>query len=397
MNSIAEILDDLRSGRMIVLVDDEQRENEGDLVCAAEFVTSHTINFMLHEGRGMLCVALSPRICDRLELRPQTAVNTTQLGTGYTVTVDAHRRFGVSTGVSATDRATTITALVNPDVTPADLARPGHVQPLRAREGGVLVRPGQTEGSIDLCRAAELKHGAAIIEIMNEDGTMARQSDLERFCRRHELKMCSVADIIQYRMEREKLVERIDSTPFQSEDGPFTLLAFRCAVDRLPHVALVCGDIGDFDARGQPIEIDEPVLVRMHSQNLLGDVFADQKQPSGRTLRAAMKAIQKEGRGALVYLRHEMAGRGLLQRLQTLQPALGATNDSEQGPKIGKSQPEPGIRPAVNKGAYGIGCQVLRDLGIRKLRLLTDHPFQPTALNAFGLEISEFVPVEGRV
>ncbi len=379
---------------MVVLVDDEQRENEGDLVCAAQHATAQNINFMLREARGMLCVPLSGALCDLLDLAPQSAVNTAQRGTAYTVSVDAHEKFGVTTGVSAADRARTIEVLIETGTGPADLARPGHVQPLRARDGGVLVRAGQTEGSVDLCRLADLREGAVIIEIMNEDGTMARHDDLGRFCARHDLKMCSVADIIQHRLQREKLVERIDAVPIETEHGSFELIAFRSFVDPLPHVALVCGGVGKLDALGQTTAIDEPVLVRMHSQNLLGDVFGDREQPSGQTLRAAMAAIQAEGRGAVVYLRHEMAGSGLLQQLQTSQPPLGGAKDDE-GPKIGKGQPQPGIKPPPNMGSYGIGCQILRQLGIHRLRLLTNHPFHPTALTGFELQITQFVPVAG--
>jgi 3,4-dihydroxy 2-butanone 4-phosphate synthase/GTP cyclohydrolase II len=379
MHPIPDILADLRAGRMIVLIDDETRENEGDLVCAAQFITPAMVNFMVREGRGVLCVSLPGDWCDRLDLKPQTMVNTTQRGTAFTVSVDAHERFGVTTGVSAADRAATIRVLADPAARPDDLARPGHVNPLRARDGGVLVRAGQTEGSVDLCRLAGLSPVAVIIEIMNEDGTMARLPDLEKLCRRHDLKICSVAEVIQYRLQREKLIERMETAPFENELGKFTLIAYGSVVDPLPHVALVCGDLGRLDATGQPIEVNEPVLVRMHSQNLLGDVFGDVHDPSSRLLKASMRAIQQAGRGAVVYLRHEMMGTGLLRRLQTMR----RPDDTR-----------PAVPPAHHgSDAYGIGSQILRDLGIRKLRLLTNHPFHPTALSGFGLEISEFVPV----
>ena len=393
MDHITDILDDLRAGKMIVLVDDEQRENEGDLVCAAEHAAPEVINFMLHQGCGMLCVALSGAVCDRLDLTPQTAVNTAPRSTAYTISVDAHQRFGITTGVSAADRSTTIRLMASADTTVNDLARPGHVQPLRARDGGVLVRAGQTEGSVDLCRLAGLAQAAAIIEIMNPDGTMARRPDLETLCRRHGLKMCSVADVIQYRMRREKLIERTDAVPFENEFGPFQLLAYRSQVDPLSHVALVCGNVGCVNGDGAPLEIDSPVLVRMHRQNLLGDVFGDRGQPSGRILGQALKAIQQRGEGALVYLRHEGVGQGLLRRLQTL-----ALPDRDRGADadpaiIGPSATTPGVEPPTNQGDYGIGAQILRDLGIRRLRLLTNHPFHPLALEGFGLEITEFVPL----
>ncbi|MAE67647.1 MAG: 3,4-dihydroxy-2-butanone-4-phosphate synthase [Phycisphaeraceae bacterium] len=393
LNPIPEILDDLRHGKMIVLVDDEHRENEGDLVCAAQFADAKTINFMLREARGMLCVALAGEICDRLELGPQSAVNTAPLGTAYTITVDAHRRFGIATGVSAADRATTIGVLVDGASVPSDLARPGHVNPLRARDGGVLVRAGQTEGSVDLCRLAGLEPGGVIIEVMNDDGSMARQGDLEKLCARHELKMCSVADVIQYRLERQKLIERIAETDIETETGPFRLIAYDSFVDPYPHVALVCGDLGRAD-EGLTVETTEPVLVRMHRQNLLGDVFNCVDRPTGRTLATAMRRIQEEGCGALVYLRHENPETDLLQRLQT--PRL----PDDRGRRVARPGLSEGLGGAgrkspVDMGAYGIGAQILRDLGILKLRLLTDHPFRPAALSGFGLEICEFLPMAG--
>lgn len=395
MHPIPEILEELRAGKMIVLVDDEHRENEGDLVCAAEHVTPAVVNFMLREARGVLCLALSGEICDRLDLAPQSAINTAQHGTAFTVSIDASPQFGVTTGVSAADRATTIRVAVDEGAEPDDLNRPGHVNPLRARNGGTLVRAGQTEGSVDLCRLAGLKPAAAIIEIMNEDGSMARLADLQRLCRKHHLKMCSVADIIQYRLQRERLIERIDTAPFDSEFGRFTLIAYRSKVDVLPHVALVCGDVGRLDATGCPVVIDEPVLVRMHSQNLLGDVFGDLEAPSGRVLHASMRAICQAGRGAVVYLRHEGMGTGLLKRLQTLHhPHHGPGEHGHVAAGEHKDHLGGASRAPTVKQDYGIGSQILRDLGIRKLRLLTNHPIQPTALEGFGLSIAEFVAVD---
>jgi 3,4-dihydroxy 2-butanone 4-phosphate synthase/GTP cyclohydrolase II len=256
------------------------------------------------------------------------------------------------------------------------------------------VRGGQTEGSVDLCRLAGLRPAAAIIEIMNEDGTMARADDLRRFCEKHELKMCSVADVIHHRLAREKLVERIAEAPFENELGQWRLIAYGSVVDSLPHVALVCGDVGQLDAIGQPVEHDEPVLVRMHSQNLLGDVFGDAAQPSHRTLTASMRAIQQAGRGAVVYLRHEMMGSGLLKRLQTLQ-RLGEHPPDDDRPRFGQMDGPPSHESPPTVGAYGIGCQILRDLGVHEIRLLTNHPFQPAALAGFDLHIAEFVAVEG--
>ncbi len=394
MHTIPQILEDLRAGKMIVLVDDEKRENEGDLVCAAEFVTPDVTNFMLKEGRGMLCVALGGAVCDRLDLQPMSRVNTSQRSTAYTVTVDAHQRFGVTTGVSTLDRATTIKLLADDDARPTDFDRPGHMQPLRARDGGTLVRSGQPEGSVDLCRFAGLRQAAAIIEVMNEDGTMARRPQLLELCEKHNLKMCSVVDIVHHRLKHEQLIERIDTVPFENDLGEFTLIAYRSLVDPFPHIALVVGDVGKTDPHGQPIPIDKPILVRMHSQNLLGDVFGDTTQPSGKILRASMRMIQQQGGGAIVYLRHEGMGAGLLKRLQTPSAMMDSTPGDDDRPNIASSQTTPGIQPPTDKGAYGIGCQILRDLGIRHINLITNHTFTPTALSGFDLSINEFVPVQ---
>lgn len=391
---IPDILQDLRDGKIVVLTDDEDRENEGDLVCAAEFCTAEVINFMLNFGRGMLFVAVDGPTCDALDLAPQTAVNTTQRGTAYTITVDASARFGITTGVSAGERAQTIRTLADPRTTPTDLDRPGHIQPLRARDGGVLVRTGHTEGITDLCRLAGLRAVGVGIEVMNDDGSMARQAQLDELCDKHDLKSCSVADLIEYRMQRDLLVERIDTIPFTNEFGDWTLVAYRSVVDPFPHVALVCGDLGQRDGSEEPIDCDQPVLVRMHSQNLLGDVFGDAQQPSHQTLRDSMQMIQAAGRGAVVYLRHEGMGKGLLKRLQTPVP-LGGAGEAvlSDGPRFGGSQDTPGTAPPRNTMDYGIGSQVLRDLGVRHLKLITNHPFTPQALSGFGLSIDEFVPL----
>ena len=390
MQSISEILEDLKQGKMIVLVDDEDRENEGDLVCPAQFCTPDVLNFMLSEGRGMLCVALAGGICDKLQLWPQSVINTSERTTAYTITVDAHSRFGITTGVSAFDRSTTIQRLVNQEAVPADFARPGHIPPLRARQGGVLVRAGQTEGSVDLCRLAGLKEGAAIIEIMDDDGQMARRPKLEIFCKKHQIKMCSVADLIQYRLENEQLVHRLATETFESEFGTFTLIAYRNGFDPLAHVALVCGNIGKLDVQGKPIPVNKTVMVRMHSQNLLGDVLGDVNVPSGKTLHKAMKKIADHGQGVIVYLRHESGGKGMLQQLQTLNLPPEAQREHFAS-QLGMQHPEPGAMPPVSKGAYGIGCQILRDLGIRKIDLLTNHPFQPSDLDGYGLSIESFI------
>jgi 3,4-dihydroxy 2-butanone 4-phosphate synthase/GTP cyclohydrolase II len=388
MHAIPDILQDLRQGQMIVLADDEGRENEGDLVCAAQFATPEVINFMLREGRGMLFVALDGPTCERLQLPPLHAVNTTQRGTNYTVTVDAATRFGITTGVSTRDRAMTIQRLADADASPIDFDRPGHVQPLRARDGGTLVRTGHTEGMVDLMRLAGLRSAAVGIEVMNADGSMARQIQLEALCRQHDLKMCSVADVIQYRLERDQLVRRVDEAEFTNELGTWRLIAYESAVDPFPHVALVCGELGKRDDFGSVIDEPQPILVRMHSQNLLGDVFGDMTQPSGDTLRKAMRLIQREGRGAVVYLRHEGMGKGVLKRLQTMKQ--GISTSGGEATRIASNHETPGTVPSKNKMDYGIGCQVLRDLGIRRMRLITEHPFTPTALSGFGLEIEAF-------
>lgn len=372
---IAEILDELRAGRMIVLVDDEHRENEGDLVVAAELITPQIVNFMTREARGLLCVAMSPECCERLKLMPQAGLNTSHLGTAYTVTVDAHTRFGTSTGISAADRATTIRMLADAQTRPEDLSRPGHIQPLRAREGGVLVRTGQTEGSVDLCRMAGLQGAAAIIEIMNEDGTMARVPQLLEFCAKHNMKMCTVADVIATRMAREKLVERMSEAPFCNEYGEFRLIAYRSKVDPLPHVALVKGRVG-----GEPV--DDPVLVRVHPQNLLGDVFGDTTQPTARSLHDSMRMIQQAGEGAIIYMRQDSMGTGLLKQLQTL--LVGGQPLDERAGAADHHHSEAGMN-------IGIGSQILRDLGLTKLRVLTNQPHHYHGLEGFGLSIVEYV------
>lgn len=393
MHPIPEILDELRDGRMIVLVDDEKRENEGDIVIAGQFATPEAMNFML-QARGMMCVAMSQRVCDRLDLPPQSASNTSQRTTAYTVSVDAHERFGLTTGVSAADRARTCRVLADPQSRPSDLARPGHMHPLRARDGGVLVRAGQTEGSVDLCKLAGLEPVAVIIEIMNTDGTMARRDDLQSFCAEHGIKMCSVADVIHYRLERDKLVERVERVPFENDLGAWHLNVYRSQVDPMPHVALTCGGVGEPDGCGGSVPTTAPTLVRMHSQNLLGDVFGDSSQPSGETLRASMEMIQREGSGAIVYLRHEGMGTGVLKRLQTLELSPAQELDREETLRPGAAHGTPGVAPSADKHGYGIGCQILRDLGLAQLRLITDHPFTPMALSGFDLTIDGFVPVQ---
>ncbi len=399
MDPILPVIDALRAGRIAVLIDDEQRENEGDLVCAAEHATPEVVNFMLTHGRGMLFVAVDGDTCNRLDLPPQHRVNTTQRGTAYTLTVDASARFGVTTGVSAADRSATIRRLAAADAVPTDFDRPGHVQPLRAREGGTLVRGGHTEGFIDLMRMAGLRPAAVGIEVMNADGSMARQADLDRLAAAHDLPACSVADLIGHRIERDRLVQRVATQPLHNRFGDWTLHVYQSDVDPFPHVALVKGDLGRADGFGRVADAEEPVLVRMHSQNLLGDVFGDAEQPSGETLDASMAMIEREGRGAVVYLRHESMGRGLARALQTRTATL-ADGDAGADGNDERVRPDPdreagGEVPAVvHKSDHGIGCQILRDLGVRRLRLITrrpGHPAQRGSLAGFGLEIAEEV------
>lgn len=391
LSPIPDVLDDLRAGRMVVLVDDEDRENEGDLVLAAEKVTPEAINFMLAVARGYLCLSLSESDCDRLGLHPQSAVNTSFRATPFTVSIDAAPRHGITTGVSAAERAKSILLAIDQNSGPDDFVRPGHINPLRSRDGGVLVRIGQTEGSVDLCRLAGLQPAAVIIEIMREDGEMARRPDLEKLCAQHGLKMASVADIISYRLQRETLVSRqspIEGTVIETEAGPFNLIAFESVVDPLPHLALTVGDVGALDHAGNVIESDEPTLVRMHRRELLGDVFGSPStddEPSTRdTLLASMRQIQDAGRGAIVYLRTEGVGNDLQERLLRIRRPERENTD----------RPDLTAHASGPHREYGVGGQILRELGVRKLRLLTNHPKPRPGLEAFGLDVVEHVQVE---
>lgn len=389
---IEELLDELRAGRMIILCDDEDRENEGDLVLPAEFATPQRINFMLRYGRGTLCVALTRARCEQLQLHPQAPVNTTRFGTAFTVTIDGAARLGVTTGVSAADRARTIRHTAAEEARPDDFVRPGHVNPLIARDGGVLVRAGQTEGSVDLCRLAGLYPAAVIIEVMRDDGEMARLPDLEALAARHGLKMCSVAQIIEHRLARESLVRRLapeSGTPLRTRHGEFTLFAYESVVDPMPHVALCAGGVG---APGT--STDEPMLVRVHRRDLLGDVFLDlDSSPEGATgdaLHASMRAIQRAGRGVLLYLRPS-AGDGERERLtHRLSAVRGghAAGDPDDPALTGENAVPRAVRE------IGVGSQILRDLGLRRLRLLTNHRTDWPGLEAYGLEVTERVPID---
>lgn len=382
---IPEILADLRAGRMIILTDDEHRENEGDLVLPAQFVTPEAITFMLSVARGYLCLSMTEADCDRLDLHPQAPVNTTFRGTAFTVSIDAHPRHGITTGVSAKERAKSILLAIDPSSKPSDFVRPGHINPLRSRDGGVLVRVGQTEGSLDLCRMAGLTPAACIIEIMRDDGEMARLPDLVTLAKKHGLKMCSVAQIIEHRLSTSPLVERIEPRAGQTirtPEGEFNLIAFRSFVDPLPHLALTVGPVGKLDDAGVPVETPEPTLVRVHRRDLLGDIFNDlgssPQGSTGETLRASMRLIQKEGRGAIVYLRPHGVGDALSQRLTR------PFNLDEA------DRPRTSVSPAMLE--YGVGSQILRALGLSKLRLITSSQTDYPQLQAFGLEIADRVP-----
>src|SRR6266480_1007074 len=382
--SIPEVLDDLKAGKMIVLVDDEDRENEGDLVIAAEKCTPAAINFMVKHARGVVCLALTPEVCDRLHLHPQADMNTAQLGTAFTVTVDAHKRFGVSTGVSAKDRAKTVEVAIAEDAQPQDLLRPGHINPLRARDGGVLVRAGQTEGSVDLARLAGLKPAAVICEIMRDDGEMARRPELEEFCKVHNLKMCTIADLISYRLRSEQFVKRIETVTLPTAWGVFTLHAYQSLVDPQPHLALCKGGVGDRDAQGNAIVHEEPVLVRVHSECLTGDVFGSGKCDCGSQLSAAMQMIEQAGKGVLLYLRQEGRGIGLVNKLHAYALQEKGLDTVDANLRLGLP---------IDKRDYGIGSQILRDLGLKKIRIMTNNPKKIYGIEGYGLTVVEEVPL----
>ena len=384
---IEEVLHDLREGKVIVLIDDEDRENEGDFVVATEHITVDLINFLTRVGGGYLCVAMTGEDCDRLGLGPQVANNTSVRGTPFTISVDGHPRHGISTGISAVDRVKTLQLLVDADSSPDDFVRPGHTNPLRARDGGVLARTGQTEGSVDLCRLAGLKPSAVIIEVVLEDGEMARVPDLEKLCEKHGFKMCSVEQIIKYRLARESLVHRMEpicGTPIEIPYGVFNLIAYHSTIDAVPHLALTIGGVGELDEYGSAKPIEEPTLVRVHRRNLLGDIFDATDHPSGRELRASLKMIAQAGRGALVYLRPEQYGDEFIDRLQRI-----------QRPEQDVNVPDLTVaEKPMDRRDYGTGVQIIRDLGLRKLKLLTNHPKHLRALHGFGVDITEQIPIE---
>jgi 3,4-dihydroxy 2-butanone 4-phosphate synthase/GTP cyclohydrolase II len=382
---IEQAFDDLRAGRMVILVDDEDRENEGDLVMAAQYVSPDAINFMVREGRGVLCLPMTRERCEQLNLSLQTAQNTSLFQTAFTVTIDAHPRFGVTTGVSATDRCKTIEVAAAADCKPGDLVRPGHINPLMAKDGGVLVRAGQTEGSVDLCRLAGLKPMAVLIEIMNEDGTMARLPQLREFAAKHDLRIYSVAQLIEYRQQREQFICRGESIRLPTEFGDFQLIEYLSPVDPEPHLALCCGGVGKRNAEGEPIEHDEPVLVRVESECLTGHVFASARCDCGNQLRSAMRRIQQEGKGALIYLRQEGRAIGLHNKLRAYKLQDDGFDTVEANERLGL--------PADRRD-YGVGAQICHDLGLKRLRILTNNPKKVNRLKVYGIDIVEQCPIE---
>jgi len=371
---IEAALEDIRLGKMVILVDDEDRENEGDLVIAAEKVTPVAINFMATEGRGLICLSLTEERADRLHLPPMVRENSSSFGTAFTVSIEA--RTGVTTGISAADRARTIQVAMADETSASDLARPGHVFPLRAKRGGVLVRTGQTEGSVDLARLAGLKPAGVICEIMNDDGTMARMPQLKAFALRHGLKIVTVADLVAYRIQKELLVRRAAETLLPTADcGDFRLIVYENDVDQAQHLALVKGEI----------DSHQPMLVRVHSECLTGDVFGSLRCDCGDQLQLAKRKIAAEGRGVILYLRQEGRGIGLVNKLKAY--AL-----QDQGLDTVEANEKLGFRP--DQRNYGIGAQILNELGVRKLRLLTNNPKKLVGLQGYGLDVVERIPIQ---
>jgi 3,4-dihydroxy 2-butanone 4-phosphate synthase/GTP cyclohydrolase II len=371
--TVAEAAAEYARGRFVIIVDDEDRENEGDLSFAADFISAEAVNFMAREGRGLICVSLTEERCDELDLHPMVEQNTSNYGTAFTVSVEARGK--TTTGISAADRAATVRALIDPKTKPHDLLRPGHTFPLRARKGGVLKRAGQTEASVDLARIAGQTPAAVICEIMNADGTMARVPDLLQFSAKHGIPIVSVADIIRYRMRTERLVSRVAAPHLPTCYGDFRAVAYRADLTHEEHLALLKGEWTE----------SEPVLVRVHSSCLTGDVFGSARCDCGAQLSKALEMISAEGKGVLLYLLQEGRGIGLFNKLR-------AYELQEQGLDTVAANERLGFAPDVRD--YGIGCQILRDLGVRRMKLMTNNPSKYVAIDGYGLEIVERVPLE---
>ena len=381
-SEIPEVLEDLKKGKMVVLVDAEDRENEGDLVCAAEFATPEITNFMATHARGLTCLALSGDLCDKLGLYPQSINNTSQFHTAFTVSVDAAN--GITTGISAADRAHTIQIAIKDAAKPSDLARPGHIFPIRAVDGGILVRAGQTEGSVDLMRLAGLKHAGVICEIMNKDGSMARVPQLLKFCEKHNIKIVSIEKLIEYRIQNERQVERIASVHLPTDYGDFTMIGYQSITSAEPHLAICKGDIGQLDENGKPIIHEEPVLVRVHSECMTGDLFRSQRCECGSQLKTAMQMIEKAGKGAIVYLRQEGRGIGMAAKLKAYKLQEQGIDTLDANLKLGFS---------ADKRDYGIGAQILRDLGLKNIKILTNNPKKISRLEVYGIKVVEQLPL----
>ena len=372
---IEKAIEEIKAGRMVILVDDEDRENEGDLCMAAEKVTPEAINFMAKYGRGLICLAMSNTMIDKLDLPMMVDNNTSAFQTGFTVSIEA--RCGVTTGISAADRARTIHTAVADNAKPNDLVRPGHIFPLRAREGGVMVRVGQTEGSVDLARMAGLRPAGVICEIMDEDGTMARMPALEKFSQKHGIGICTIADLVEYRMKNEAFVHRAAESVIPTRHGgEFRMIAFENDVDQLLHVALVKGQI----------EPEKPVMVRVHSECMTGDIFGSLRCDCGDQLHKAMSMIEKEGVGVILYLRQEGRGIGLVNKLKAYEL------QRKQGLDTVEANRKLGFKADMRD--YGLGAQMLVNLGVRKMRLLTNNPKKMIGLDGYGLTVVEQIPIE---